>query len=153
MRIEITLKPNRALAGTFILWNDHERIAVRGACLAKSVQSSANLVGNPTRDPLKPCGDTPLGFWIGCILTFLAYPACEYGAVPPIALRPVSGPAAQAYANGRRGLMVISGALSDIGLLRPTHGCVRLREDTLRAAVNVWKAAGGEPLPVSICEV
>ena len=94
---------------------------------------------NPSRDPLLPFGDTPLGVYVGTITPPRADTA-GYGHVSIISLTPVSGDCVKAEKNGREGILCHSGDLNPTytqwGGLRPTFGCVRFHEEDLTAILN-----------------
>ena len=93
--------------------------------------------GNPTRNPLLPFGDTPLGFWKATIGPRFTKPedVRTYGPHRVIMLRALGGAALIAEQQGKRsGIWSHSGALGWGGRLRPTYGCIR-KADEHQAAI------------------
>jgi hypothetical protein len=110
--------------------------------LALSDNARAAQEGNPTRDPLKPYGDTPTGVWA----VQQGTPQLNvrtYGPYAPLILSPLSGQAVLAYADGKRsGIWVHSGDLSTTGHLRPTYGCIRVHNSSLGLFRELSQAHG-----------
>lgn len=123
MRLTITLPTERTKLGSATLGG------TVFACLGKSDNQTAAAHNNPTRNPLLPFGDTPLGTYIGTVVPAGADTA-GYGPNKRILLTPVSGDCVKAEKNGREGLMCHGGdpnpEYTQWGGLRPTFGCVRL---------------------------
>jgi hypothetical protein len=119
--IEVSLPIFRQRHGYMILKEDDAIIGGPWKCLGKSDNLRAARANNPTRDPLRIKGDTPLGTYH----TRGVSPANIIGIGDRwIALDPVSGDALTAKMNGRRGLGIHGGRGND--RLVPTEGCVRL---------------------------
>lgn len=152
MRIAIRLPKNRVMAGTLQLVGDDGAEILRGDALGRSDALAAVKAGNPSRNPLKSYGDTPVGQYLGALMAGCLQPARSYGLCPPISLSPVSGQALQAKLNGRRGLLIHSGDLGLQGGLRPTHGCVRIHPATHQALVDALGARKRSAVTVSIEE-
>jgi len=132
--ILIELPADRSKLGQISLKNQDQLLWGPAACYGKADGQSAADHGNPTRDPLKPFGDTPLGTY-ACVIGHPAVTpkiAHSYGPNGYIVLSPVSGPAKIAEQNGRFGLLIHGGDLNAAGKLRPTFGCVRVPNDRLR---------------------
>lgn len=151
-RILVTLPKNRARLGlTGVLDGGYNHVTGPFPCLGKSDNAAAARAGNPQRDPLGRNGDTPTGTY-RATLAPLHNPTPArlrtFGAHPRLLLTPIGGPALQAHRNGRRGLMIHGGALGPGGVLRPTHGCVRLSDDHMAALLRAVQ----NELPV-MCEV
>jgi hypothetical protein len=151
MRILIRLPKDRRRVG---------RLTLEGAaagfscpCLGRADQIRAEAAMNPTRDPLRKFGDTPAGTYAGAIGPTWADKERSYGPHPVIRLEPTGGPAAQAKANGRDGLLIHGGAPAMDGQsLRPTNGCVRVSNSDQAAIVAALRAAGAHSFPVEIVE-
>lgn len=135
VEIWIEVTSDRSIPGRLSVYRGLTRIAGPFRCLAKSDNIAAAQAGNPTRDPMKPMGDTPLGrFAVQLIPPGL--PLRSYGPGKRYLLDPVAGPALQAKKNGRRGMEIHGGALTATGgKLRPTHGCIRVDDSTITALV------------------
>lgn len=110
-------------------------------CLGKADNAKAKSSGNPNRDSTMVNGDTPTGKYVGEV-NGVSYPGKTYGPHPVIRLEPVSGDALTAKSNGRKGLLIHGGTLRD-GVLRPTHGCIRVDDDTQEKLVERIRAFGG----------
>ncbi len=152
MRIVVTLRPDRGVPGVLRLLGLDGRVVVQGFCLGLADRAAAEKVGNPSRDPVKPFGNTPTGEYMGALLGYVPKPARSYGASQPIMLDPVSGQALEAARNGRAGLWIHSGDLTPGGFLRPTFGCVRVTPATHAVLVQAIKAAGAKTFPVEVKE-
>jgi hypothetical protein len=111
-------------------------------CYAKADNFTAKHHGNPTRDPEKKYGDTPLGNWnvkIGEKQTDTA----AYGVHPVIVMLPIDGPALRAYQIGERsGIWLHGGKLNASGQLRPTFGCIRVHDSTMAELLLLAKKHG-----------
>ena len=124
-------------------------------CLGKADNKDAALHKNPKRDPAKSFGDTPTGDY--SIGELVAHPKGEttlhtYGASRSILLDPQSGDALTAKNNGREGLMIHGGASSSTGGLRPTHGCIRVSEDTQKGLIGLIAPVPLDSITVSVSE-
>ena len=152
MRIVIQLPKSRIRPGTICLLGDDGVELLHGDALGLADAMAAAKAGNPSRNPLRSYGDTPVGQYLGALLAGCLQPARSYGLCPPISLKPVSGQALQAKLNGRRGLLIHSGDLGLQGGLRPTHGCVRIHPATHQALVDTLGAMKRSAVNVSIEE-
>ena len=139
MRIEIVLPTDRTRPGTLSVFESGATPTLGPfPCLGKADNAKAASVGNRTRSPLRRYGDTPTGEWQ--VIQHIP-PASEvsdvrtYGPHGALDLWPTSGQAVAAYANGRRGIWIHGGAPSASGGLRPTHGCIRVANATIRDLV------------------
>lgn len=145
MRVYALLPHDRTQEGVLWATDDAGPILGRVRCKGKADNQHAIDHGNPTRDPLKPYGDTPLGVFRMGPVEWGKAPAHSYGAVF-IRLSPVSGPAWEARQNGRAGLGAHGGDLAPDGhSLRPTDGCPRLLNEDASALgrlVDAELAAG-----------
>lgn len=148
LTIEVKLSQGRQFPGTLAL-RDAAGALLFGPvpCFGKADNFSAQQHGNPTRDPLRPYGDTPLG-------TYIARRALpgdnlrSYGPHDRISLWPIEGQALRAAQDGdpavlddghRSGLMIHGGAPASGGGLRPTHGCLRLSNDDIARLLTFFK--------------
>lgn len=154
--IDVQLPADRTGLGRLRLL-DSSDAAVFGPIPAygKADNAAARAHGNPTRDPLKPWGDTPLGVYRCTLATVAVTPTIErkYGPFGYIVLDPLSGPALVARQNGRFGLLIHAGALNAQGKLRPTFGCVRIADGdmkNLRAAIAELNNGDGLDLQCAI---
>lgn len=115
MKIEVRLPSDRTKTGTLKLIDDTTGLTLFGpvSVLGRAARSDATAHGNPTGDPLKPYGDTPLGTYsVMSILTNggnPSRPTAQYGQSGSIRLDPTGGDAAKAKANGRTGLLIHAG--------------------------------------------
>ncbi|MEN6536817.1 MAG: hypothetical protein ABFD60_08435 [Bryobacteraceae bacterium] len=115
------------------------------ACLGRADAGAAKLKGNPSADPLKIYGDTPEGTYRvtrGGVLT----PLRSYGPSAVLILTPTAGPALEA-AKVRSGLLIHGGALTVAGILRVTHGCLRVMDTDQYRLVTLVR---GTTEPVSL---
>lgn len=148
LRINVQLPLDRTKAGTVTLKNAAgQTLAGPFEALGKADNLTAAGHGNPARDPLKPYGDTPAGTYEVPRLVSTgagtAYGPDSYGPNGALVLKPVGGDALTAAANGRVGLLVHSGKIGAGNKLRPTHGCVRLRNGDMKSLVDAIQAASG----------
>jgi len=141
MRIDIYLHKDRTLPGV-IRWDEDSS----ARCFGKSDNAAAKKAGNESRDPLKPYGDIPLGNY-KAVVTVPGSPDRSYGPHKRLNLTPTAGPALQAFANGRYGIMIHGGDLAPNGNLRPTHGCVRVDDHAMEnILLTIDEYKGGETL-------
>lgn len=138
MRIVATLPKDRNLPGVLRIVDERGVTAFFCPCLGKADNARARAEGNPTRDPLRPFGDTPLGFWKATIGPRFTKPedVRTYGVHRVIMLSPLGDDAKRAYDYGRRGIWNHGGALGPGGRLRPTHGCIRVLDDHQAALLD-----------------
>lgn len=130
VEIWIEIAGDRSRPGTLSVYRGLVRIAGPFRCLAKSDNLAAAAAGNPTRDPLRKMGDTPLGrFSLSLIAP--GTPERSYGPGKRYLLDPTGGAALLAKRNGRRGMEIHGGPLNIGGQLRPTHGCIRVDDATI----------------------
>lgn len=124
MRVIITVPRDRRLTASLSIEDE------QFTCLCKADNQTAAKKGNPSRDPLKMFGDTPLGLYKAKVGSRLPGER-SYGKFPVIRLTPTSGDALIAKQKGRRsGLLIHGGHLGPQGRLRPTNGCVRVSDET-----------------------
>jgi hypothetical protein len=140
MRILVTLPSDRLLLGQWFL-EDDDGVTILGPfpCDGKSDNAAAALHGNPSRDPAKPFGDTPLGEYSATLGYIYDSPddrrsyglPDKSGMIPVIWLKPLLG-YTQAWARQTNegltvnlGLAIHTGPPNGNNELRPTHGCCR----------------------------
>lgn len=140
LTIQVTLPRDRTRLGTLICGD------FTCACLGKSDSLTAHKNGNHSRDPLKQFGDTPLGTYTVSIGP-VGWPMSSYGTHPVLTMDPTGGDALVAESVGKRsGLLIHGGALNREGKLRPTFGCIRVRNEHQKELVDRVKRAGGTAL-------
>lgn len=137
-RIEVRLPANRALPGWLRVLDEHGAALYCCECLGKADGLAAIKARNPTRDPLQPFGDTPLGQWRGRISAKPMADTRTYGIHPVIMLDPVGGDALRAQKEGKRSGMWLHGGALRIGSLRPTYGCIRVADDSMAAILEIF---------------
>ena len=113
LRLLILLPKYRSTPGRLQLLDDAgsgvaATVSYQCLCLAKSDQADAELHNNPTRNPLLPFGDLPLGEYIA-IKSIRQYPVRSYGTSPVWTINPISGDAKTAQSKGRWGLLIHGG--------------------------------------------
>ena len=137
--IMVELNPDRTLGGELsIVRSDGTQEGYSLSVLGKAANNDAALHGNPMANQLVLYGDTPTGTYSIIEITDGTYRGNihSYGPNGVIKLRPTSGNAAAAAANGRTGLLIHGGDLGPGGLLRRTNGCLRLTNDEFRYLKN-----------------
>lgn len=125
---------DRAQQGTLQLFDGNASKVGEWPCLGKADNERAKQKGNPSRDPVKRFGDTPIGTWkvrIGVAQKNIA----AYGPLAPFTLWPTGGQALASHspANRRSGIWVHGGDFNKAGGLRPTFGCIRVHNETMAA--------------------
>jgi hypothetical protein len=153
MKIEVNLPADRTKTGTLKLIDNTTGLTLFGpvSVLGRAARNDATAHGNPTRDSLKPYGDTPLGTY--AVVSILANgegtsrPVAQYGQSGSIRLDPTGGDAAKAKANGRTGLLIHAGrhafsSLIEPKALKPTNGCIRMRDWDMQGLIDVIRANG-----------
>jgi hypothetical protein len=159
MKIIALLPDDRSKLGSLSLYNDDgDTLAGPLACDGQSDLSAAIEAGNPSRNPTKAFGNTPLGEYKGSISHVPDSPQDrrsygipdETGAIPTIDLAAAPGDteAWKARTNGRTGLKIHSGDLNGYGHLRETHGCIRLLEVDMGHLLTAID--GARTFPVSV---
>ncbi|BCW89981.1 hypothetical protein sos41_31490 [Alphaproteobacteria bacterium SO-S41] len=123
--IKITLPRNRANPGTLSVLDAAGREQLTVPCLGKAAGEIATKAGNPSRNPLKRRGDTPLGTYLAHVgaAAFGRYMK-SYG-LGWIPIDPIGGDAQKAEDAGRTGLAIHGGRGNGPKLI-PTAGCVRV---------------------------
>ncbi len=120
----ITVPKDRTKAGKLVLHDANHNPLFSCLCLARS----AGHATNPTRDPLKYRGNTPVGKYALTHIVHLAKPITGIGSIW-CPLDPddfYDTQARKAELKGRTGLG-IHGGRGDAAL-KATHGCVRLKD-------------------------
>jgi len=152
--IDVQLPRDRTQTGSLSV-SDDAGTALAGPfdALGKADNAAAKARGNPTRDPTRSFGDTPTGGYRGFVNHLTRTPANDrtYGPQAIITLDPTSGQAKIAKTNGRFGLLIHGGDLNAAGRLRPTFGCVRLSNPSMKKLLAA--IPDGEKIEVSVKEV
>ena len=156
MGIRVQLPRDRRGYGTLTLV-DTQGVTVAGpfGVLGKADPTDASNHQNPGRSPLLRYGDTPTGIYrIGGFLGPKdAEDSRRHGPNGKIVLFPTSGDALVAKdGGGRIGLEIHGGYLRD-GKLRPTNGCLRLRDDDMATLLAAIITAGSPPAFCGIKEI
>lgn len=138
MRIEITLPRDRTQPGRLVVFGPNGTQLGSFPALGKADNQEAARRGNPTRNPLRPFGDTPTGTWsakVGKVMPDTS----TYGLHPVIYLWPTGGDALTSHSplNRRTGIWLHGGSLGAAGQLRPTYGCIRVHDGTM-ARLHGW---------------
>lgn len=138
--IFVMLSKNRSKTGLIFIIEDNKLIATPFRVLGKADNAAAAKAGNPDRDSTQVNGDTPTGEYSvpGFIETGEGtdYSDHSYGSNGAFQLTPTSGDALTAADNGRDGLLIHGGDLNDEGLMRPTHGCLRVSNEDMEAIMR-----------------
>ncbi|AGY59294.1 glucosaminidase domain-containing protein [Gloeobacter kilaueensis] len=146
VKIHVYLPDDRRQVGRLQLVDDNDEI-ITGPfpVLGKADNQAAAANGNPSRDPLRKNGDTPLGTYRVSEVRPTDnehYPNHSYGPYGFLPLIAVSGQALHAAQNGRAGLGIHAGDPGTGGKLRPTYGCLRLFNDNQKQLVAALKNEG-----------
>src|SRR5262249_48249442 len=102
--------------------------------------------GNPSRDPLLPYGDTPLGTYR--VAHWLEsgdgtqFRSDQFGPHGVVVLEPVAGDAALADASGRFQLLIQGRSPRPGNSLRTTNGSLRLADSDLEELIEVLRLFG-----------
>jgi hypothetical protein len=151
VRLRAVLPRNRNVPGELVALDDDGNVIHRCPVFGKADNAKAAEMGNPTRNPLLPFGDTPTGVYR---LTKAGpwSPASTYGIHPVIVMNPISGDALKA--SKRSGIWLHGGApgrAAAWAYLRPTLGCLRVADDDMR---QIWLLATtfGEPETIEVVE-
>lgn len=157
LTIRVNLPFTREQTGTLSL-EDASGTAILSELktLGKADNAAAKQAGNASRDPTLPFGDTPEGTYSVPRLVATgggtAYSAHSYGPNGALVLKPETGDAAAAAANGRRGLLVHGGDPGAGGRPRATHGCLRLSNSDMARLMQAIANAGNN-VTFNRCEV
>lgn len=139
----IRLPEDRTQAGRLELRDRGGRVVFSCPCLGRSAGIFDAVTGRVRRDRLAYRGDTPLGDYAPTFVTALAKSITGIGNLW-VGLDPVGGEALAAEQAGRRGLGIHGGRGET---LRPTHGCIRLKDSDM---AGLAAAAGRNRFLVSI---
>lgn len=143
--VAITLPKNRQQPGQLVLRDSAGNILFSCRCLGRS----AGHASNPSRDPMKFRGHTPVGKYATTFVTRLAKPITGIGSLW-VGLDPddfYDTPARRAEKAGRTGIG-IHGGRGD-AVLKATHGCVRLLD---RDMADFYRIAGKRRFTVTVEE-
>jgi hypothetical protein len=124
---------DRSLVGGIYLY--------RGSGALEVLYSALGKADNPGALSIYPYGDTPTGGYdiLSIAPTGPGTPYTSvrsYGTAGVIKLDPVSGEAATAKRNARRGLLVHGGDPGSTSLLRRTNGCIRMMNSELADLIS-----------------
>jgi hypothetical protein len=155
-KISITLPADRTKQGRLWLFMDEGLVGLADIpCLGKADNARAALEGNPSRDPLKPYGDTPTGRYRAVKAEERKPPHHRMGRyVIPLIGHAGDALLATSPRDGlptRTGLYIHGGpaeAKYDAGLV-PTLGCIRLRN---RDIAMLFAKLDGMPVEIEIEE-
>jgi hypothetical protein len=154
--INVVLPADRTKLGTYTIVDVDGNVQFGPVpCLGLADQATATAHNNPSRDPLFPFGDTPLGLY-GVTVIPASSNTHSYGPNQRLLLTPISGPCvvAEDPQHMRDGLLNHGGdpnpAYTFWDSLRPTFGCVRLSNDNMAAAVQA--ITGAESVQENITE-
>lgn len=149
MKISIKLPKNRVNEGLLQVMND-DAVLAEFPCLGKADNGAAKLVENLDRNPLKPFGDTPLGTWTAEFDRGIGLEERTYGEFGVFKLTPTSGDALTSHQPpyNRKGIWIHGGVPGIYGNLRPTYGCIRVRDKVIKEILNLIKIHG----PISSVE-
>jgi hypothetical protein len=157
LTIRVELSSDRDQTGTLKLQSANGNTLVGPLSVyGRSDNAAARAHGNPSRDPTKLYGDTPTGTYSIPQATATgdstSYASHSYGPNGALVLKPETGDAATAAANGRIGLLIHGGAPGSGGKLRATNGCLRLSNSDMAKLMAAISAAG-ENVQFSRCEL
>lgn len=127
IRLFAKLPHDRTAEGTLWAVEDARLVVGPDRCCGKADNQAAIAHGNPTRDPLKPFGDTPCGVYRIIEVDRISDKEQNQHFGPVfLKLRPVAGDAARSGSeHNRSGFGIHGGPLLEDGQLRPTNGCLR----------------------------
>lgn len=158
-RLRVFLPPNRVQPGWAHLIGSTGAVIESWPILGKADNAKAAAKGNPTRDPLRPFGDTPTGDYAP--VKVVEFTDAELAKGTSVGrrwfhLRGTGGDAAIACgpvvgafnAGARTGLGLHAGRPGE--RLVPTYGCLRMLENDLE---DLCAAVGDDALQVSVEEV
>lgn len=157
VHIHVALDGDRQNTG-FIMVIDDRGTPLAGPFRVLGRADGATAAGkrNPDRTPTRPYGDTPTGQYSvpegGVFPTGNGtnYQERSFGTNGAIRMEGVDGDALIAAENGRTGLLIHGGDLNAAGRLRPTYGCLRVRNDAMRAIMNALD--GRQPAWILVVE-
>lgn len=142
MKLIATFPTDRAKLGTLEAFDNRDARIGSWPCFGKADNATAAKKGNPSRNPERPFGDTPLGEWtvnVGGINKDKA----TYGPHQVFMLWPTAGQALVAYNQWKRsGIWLHGGDLNAAGQLRPTYGCIRVANATMAELHEIVRRLG-----------
>lgn len=155
INLKVSLLKDRNKLGTAALYNKDTALAGPFYCLGKADSAAGAAHGNPTLDPLKPYGNTPTGIYRGQVV-MEGNDLRSFGTYKRILLTPYSGQCVTCE-ELRAGLMVHGGALNVVYTwwqgLRPTHGCIRLADTSMKAILDAIPTFNISNLLATITEI
>ncbi len=139
--LTVFLPKDRVKMGWFNLLASDDHLLLTGPARGKADNKRAIKAGNPTRDPIKPYGDTPSGEFHACGPVLFSQPHARLG-VGWIPLRGKSGDALKAETEGgREGLGLHAGRGDD--MLMATYGCIRVTDTDFDLIDKLIRMNGG----------
>lgn len=137
MKLWSQLPKDRFRDGRFWLTDDGGTVIFGPVpCRGEADNSGAAAHGNVLEDPTKSYGDHPAGTYRVLEVFWAPQPPRSYGPAF-LKLEPTGGEAYAAKANGRSGIGIHGGDPGPSGELRPTFGCLRLRNDDINVVATV----------------
>lgn len=132
--IKVTLHKDRTKLGSGVVIHESGNVLCGPfPCLGISDNAAAIMAGNPTHDQLHTDGDHPTGTY-RCTIIPPGLPTHSYGPGRRIMLVGIAGNALAAMAH-RSGLLDHGGDLNPAYTqwdgLRPTHGCIRWKNEDI----------------------
>ena len=134
LHFEVRLKKNRSVPGKLFVFE----IQSNYRQCSKAPIKKFNILGRGSRGNGKTQylnrGNTPTGFYeISELVNTKKWSRRSYGANGAFRLKPLAGQALVAQeVFGRTGLLIHGGATRKNGKLRPTYGCLRLRNKDVK---------------------
>lgn len=133
MKLRSRLPVDRTKRGTISVEDDAGNVVLGPfVCYGKADNAEAASKGNPYRSSVRSFGDHPYGAFEVSLVQRDKPTAHTYGPFF-LLLNPTGGDALVAKRNGRTGLAIHGGDPNESGDLRPTFGCLRLRNDDVAA--------------------
>jgi hypothetical protein len=124
------LPRDRRLPGTLVLLDERGWPVANWACLGKADSAEGEARKNALLEPTLPYGNTPTGSFAAAAVQKFSQPHPRMGAWG-IPLVGVAGVALEAV-RLRSGLWIHGDGLQPAPVgLRPTHGCLRLKESSM----------------------
>lgn len=147
IELDVRLPANRWNRGTLRVVDRERQVLADMPVLGKADNERAAKAGNPTRDPVRPYGDTPAGSYAPARLELFDRPRERYGR-GWIAMEGVDGDALTAKENERSGLYLHAGRGNE--RLVPTYGCLRVRDIDFDHIAHVCK---GRDIVLTVREI
>lgn len=149
--LNVLLPTNRNHAGSLRV--EIDGLPVREfPVLGRGSTREKGKVVNPTLSPFVRFGNTPTGEYRSPgIESTSGLSRSSYGPWGAVRLKAVSGDALLAEWLGRSGLLIHGGAPDKFGHLRPTHGCLRLRDGDMRKLIELISGASNNA-QAAMCE-